>query len=398
MASAANSPSNCSTSKSAAEVHAIRDAMSSPGDCITAPPGPYARPPTKEDIAAFMLRHTAHLPFVLHAEDQRQGRDADAASSAGYHHTDSARWVAPYLYTGADYALVLAACFPSHCIDLSLLNWSTNPLLSQRQGNLRVFCQAARALALPDTPLSALHPELLQSSAACVVWHLKVQHWLYSLSLRFVPASNHDAAALRAMHRHLQSGEPYLKRRRGEHDEDGVCASVLDCPPLQAERLLRCAPALTPIPAFTDAPESALSSSAAAASTEANPKENADASIVLCSHAAGDAAEAARRQKPWLNYSKPWLLPSLRAAEAKKAASEAAAAAKRAQEERERNSRYTAYVAQSRNVHDQYVVSCNAVAEKHERLHIIKALLLQDILEGKQVDFKDYAARLRECH
>ncbi|CBZ29873.1 conserved hypothetical protein [Leishmania mexicana MHOM/GT/2001/U1103] len=371
--------------------------MSSPADSFNAPPSQHARPPTKEEIAAFMLRHTGHLPFVLHAEDLPQGGENDSASSLDNRHTNTARWVAPYLYTGADYALALAACFPSHCIDLSLLNWSTNPLLSQRQGNLRVFCQAARALALPDAPLSALHPELLQSSAACIVGHLKVQHWLYSLSQRFMPASNHDAATLRAVHRHLQSGEPYLKRRRGEHDEDGVCASVRDCPPLPAEHLLRCAPALTPIPSFTDTTESGLLSSAAAVSAEANPKEGAETSIALASHSAGDAAEFAKRQKPWLNYSKPWLLPSLRAAEAKKAASEAAAA-KRAQEERERNSRYTAYVAQAKNVHDQYVVSCTAAAEKRDQLRTIKALLLQDIMEGKPVDFKDYATRLSECH
>ncbi|AYU82047.1 hypothetical protein conserved [Leishmania donovani] len=372
--------------------------MPSPAGSSKAPPSQYARPPTKEEIAAFMLRHTAHLPLVLHAEDRRQGGENDSASSVDNRHTDSARWVAPYLYTGADYALVLAACFPSHCIDLSLLNWSTNPLLSQRQGNLRVFCQAARALALPDAPLSALHPELLQSSASCIVGHLKVQHWLYSLSLRFMPANNHDAATLRSVHRHLQSGEPYLKRRRGEHDEDGVCASVRDCPPLPAEHLLRCAPALTPIPSFTDATALAQLSSAAAVSAEgANLKVGAEKSIALASHSADDAAEFAKKQKPWLNYSKPWLLPSLRAAEAKKAASEAAAA-KRAQEERERNSRYTAYVAQAKNVHDQYVVSCTAAAEKRDQLRAIKTLLLQDIMEGKPVDFKDYAARLRECH
>ncbi|KAG5469347.1 hypothetical protein LSCM1_02562 [Leishmania martiniquensis] len=364
---------------------------------ITAPSSPYARPPTREEIAAFMRWYAGRLPFALHIEDQRQGSETEAASSVGCRHTDSPRWVAPYLYTGADYALVLAACFPSHCIDLSLLNWSTNPLLSQRQGNLRVFCQAARALALPDAPLSALHPELLQSSAACILWHLKVQHWLYSLSLRFVPASNHDAAALRALHRHLQSGEPYLKRRRGEDDDEGVCASVRDYPPLPAEHLLRCAPALTPIPSVTDATESALPFAAAATSPGLNPKEYAQAPIVLASDSAGDAAEAPRNQKPWLNYSKPWLLPSLRAAEAKKAASEAAAA-KRAQEDRERNSRYTAYVAQSRNVHAQYVASCNAVAAKREGLHIIKTLLLQDIVDGKPMDFAGYAARLRECH
>ncbi|KAI5686923.1 hypothetical protein MNV84_06948 [Leishmania braziliensis] len=371
--------------------------MSSSGPSFAMLPSQYARPPTKGEIAAFMLRHTARLPFVCHADGLHHGGKTNTASYVENHQSDSVRWVAPYLYTGADYALVLAACFPSHCVDLSLLNWSTNPLLSQRQGNLRVFCEAARALGLPDAPLSALHPEMLQSSAACIVGHLKVQHWLYSLSLRFMPAPNHDAATLRAVHRHLQSGEPYLKRRRSEHDEDGVCASVRECPPLPAEHLLRCVPALTPIPPFTDAPESAPPSSAAATSTEVNPKEGADMPIALASHSTGDVAEGAKRQRPWLRYSKPWLLPSLHAAETKKAASEAAAA-KRAQEERERDPRYNAYVAQSRNLHEQYLVSCTAVSEKREQLRLIKALLLQDIIEGKPVDFKDYAARLRACH
>ncbi|GET91813.1 hypothetical protein, conserved [Leishmania tarentolae] len=369
--------------------------MPSLGGSCNAPPREHARPPTKEEIAGFMLRHTAHLPLLLQDEDKHQRGGDNSGSCVDNRYDESAWWVAPYLYTGADYALVLDACFPNHCIDLSMLNWSTNPLPSQRHRNLCVFCQAARALALPDAPLSALHPELLQSSAKCIVSHLKVQHWLYSVSLRFKPASDHDAATLRAVHRHLQSGEPYLKRRRDEHDEDGVCASVRDCPPLPAEHLLRCVPALSPIP-YTHAPESALSSSATAVSAEVNLKDGAETSIPLASHSAGDSPEAAKKLKPWLNYSKPWLLPSLRAAEAKKAAS-AAAAAKRAQEERERNSRYTAYVAQAKNVHEQYMVSCTAVAGKWEQLRSIKALLLQDIIEGKPVDFTDYAARLREC-
>ncbi|KAG5495035.1 hypothetical protein JKF63_02088 [Porcisia hertigi] len=373
--------------------------MSSSASPSTVQPSQCARPPTREEIATFMLRNTAHLPLVHQTEAVRQGREAyAAATAAGHQHTNSLRWLPPYLYTGADYALVLSACFPNKCIDLSLLNWSANPLFSQRQGNLHVFCQSARSLALPDAPLSALHPERLQNCAACIVEHLKVQHWLYSLSLRFMPASDHDAAALRVVHRHLQSGEPYLHPRQSEHDEAGVCVSVRDCPPLPADHVLRCAPALTPIPVATDAHHhSPLSSSAAGASAVSQPNGGGAETPTTCSSpSAGDAADSAQRQKPWLNYSKPWLLPSLRAAEAKKAASEAAAA-KRAQEERERNSRYTAFVAESRNVYEQYVLSCAAVSEKREQLRVIKELVHQEVLEGKTLDFKDYAARIRDC-
>lgn len=363
-----------------------------------------AVPPTREAIGAFMQRYTAHLPFALASDHTRLTGEVEVEAATAGAPPASSR-VAPYLYSGADYALVLAACFPSHVVDLALLNWSASPLPAQRLGNLRVFCDAARALGLPDAPLSALHPELLQRNPACVVAHLKVQHWLYSLALRFVPAADYDAAAVRALHRHLQLGEPSLKRRRDggdDVDRGGVCAAVQACPPLPAALLLRCAPALSPTPAFTDASVTALASSTApaAAAAEAGTsqaKDRGDGNASPQAAVSHRGGEAGTRQKPWLNYSKPWLLPSLRAAEAKRAASEAAAA-RRAQEERERNPRFTAYEAQSCSVHDQYLVTSAAATATRDQLRAIKALVLRDVLEGNPVDYKAYATRLRECH
>lgn len=355
------------------------------------------QPPRRHEIAAFMLKYSAHLPQPTYDPM------SDTLLTAP-------RLVAPYLYTGADYALVLAACFPSRCIDLTSLNWSAHPLASQRLGNLRVFCEAARRLALPDAPLSALQPTLLQCSPACVVAHLKVQHWLYSLSLRFTPPPQHDAAALRVVHRHLQLGEPLLKRPRAEAEETSggvACSSLHACAPLSATDLQRCcAAALAPLPPFLSASVDTVGSDGAATAAGTLSKGEKGSDSERGKGASGgpssatnkedaDTAAHAAKQKPWLNYSKPWLLPSLRAAEAKKAASEAAAA-RRAQEERERNPRYTAFAAQSRDVQEQYAVSKTAAAAKRTQLHAVKAFVLQEVMEGRVLDFKELAERLRE--
>lgn len=364
------------------------------------------QPPTRHDIDAFMLQYSAHLPFPV--LDEGEIDDCGAQKLQQRQRRSFPRLLAPYMYTGADYSLVLAACFPTRCIDLAALNWSATPLVSQRQGNLRVFCAAARALALPDAPLSALHAELLQSHPSCVVAHLKVQHWLYSLSLRFAPQSTHDAAALRAVHRHLQLGEPYLKRSRTE----GLlasCPSVHECTPFSAQDLQRCCgPILAPQPPFTAehnasddggaSSATATSSAAVAAASSAgkeNVRGNAAASLGASSSPSNTSEEAMRcgRQKPWLNYSKPWLLPSLKAAEAKKAALEAAAV-RRAQEERERNPRYTAFATQSKDVEQQYALSAAAAAERRDQLRAIKTLLVGKIALGETVDFKEVAERL----
>ncbi|KAL7700122.1 hypothetical protein NQL31_007893 [Lotmaria passim] len=349
-----------------------------------------ATPPTRHEIDVFMLHYCAHLPQCLFENEAQTW-------------STGARLMAPYLYTGADYALVLAACFPTRCVDLTLLNWSSSPLASQRQGNLRVFCAAARALALPDAPLSALHPELLQSNPACVVAHLKVQHWLYSLSLRFAPQTDHDAATLRAVHRHLQLGEPYLKRQRTESGlRQDACPSLQACAPLSAQHLQRCCgPALAPVPAVVEQPDASAPPPRPPPSSsdgKDRDKENdvGNAATDRAAHADGEGEDASRaaKKKPWLSYSKPWLLPSLRAAEAKRAAS-AAAAARREQEERERNPRYTAFAAQSRDVKEQYTVSKIAAAEKRERLLAVKAFIVQEIVEGKTLDFKEVTDRLK---
>ncbi|KPA76727.1 hypothetical protein ABB37_07559 [Leptomonas pyrrhocoris] len=374
------------------------EAVARPSCAATSHVSEGAQPPKRRDIDAFMVKYSAHLPHLVFDDEGRTPTNGLRLPVV------SSRFMAPYLYTGVDYALVLAACFPARCIDLASLNWSSTPLASQRLGNLRVFCEAARALALPDAPLSALQAELLQCSPACVVAHLKVQHWLYSLSLRFVPHGDHDAATLRAVHRHLQLGEPYLKRQRTELGQRyDTCPSVHECAPFSAKDLQRCCgPVLAPVPPFIEVPVASAQPGPSSSNSRRGGKENdiistaaggTDRSSKSDDEEGGGALRMAK-QKPWLNYSKPWLLPSLRAAEAKKAASEAAAA-KQEQEERERNPRYNAFVAQSTDVNQQYMLSRAAAAEKRDQLRVVKAFIVEEITEGKPLDFKELVDRLR---
>nr|CCC94186.1 conserved hypothetical protein [Trypanosoma congolense IL3000] len=117
---------------------------------------------------------------------------------------------APFEFTGCDYSLVLYALMPSKCIDLSRLCWSTEPLPSQLETNLMVFCEGALGLKLNESPISSLTPQNLRVSPSCIVHHIKVQHWLYTLSQRFPPDNDYDAAAVRMMCRNTQLGMPYL--------------------------------------------------------------------------------------------------------------------------------------------------------------------------------------------
>ncbi|ORC90530.1 uncharacterized protein TM35_000083280 [Trypanosoma theileri] len=143
-------------------------------------------PPVYDDICRFIAEYAGRLP-----------RDVFTGT-------------APYEYTGCDYALILYAILPSRCIDLSRLCWSTTPLPSQLEANLVVFCEGARRLELCDAPSSSLHPQHLRSTPACIVHHIKVQHWLYVLSQRFRPEGSFDPVTLRMELRHIQLGEPRL--------------------------------------------------------------------------------------------------------------------------------------------------------------------------------------------
>ncbi|RNF21243.1 uncharacterized protein Tco025E_03559 [Trypanosoma conorhini] len=143
-------------------------------------------PPVYEDICCFVAEYSGRLPRNVFTG------------------------TAPYEYTGCDYALILYAIMPSKCIDLSSLCWSTTPLPAQLEANLAVFCEGSRGLQLCDAPLSSLQQHCLQCSPACIVHHIKVQHWLFVLSQRFPPEESFDAVTLRMQLRHAQLGEPRL--------------------------------------------------------------------------------------------------------------------------------------------------------------------------------------------
>ncbi|KAH9578404.1 hypothetical protein LSM04_006723 [Trypanosoma melophagium] len=146
----------------------------------------FEAPPAYDDICRFIAEYAGRLPQNVFTG------------------------TAPYEYTGCDYALILYALLPSRCIDLSRLCWSTTPLPSQLEANLVVFCEGARGLELCDAPSSSLHPQLLRPTPACILHHIKVQHWLYVLSQRFRPEGSFDPVTVRMELRHIQLGEPRL--------------------------------------------------------------------------------------------------------------------------------------------------------------------------------------------
>ncbi|EAN78521.1 hypothetical protein, conserved [Trypanosoma brucei brucei TREU927] len=159
-------------------------------DTSRSPEVDFGPPPKYDDIFQFIAEHAGRLP-----------RNAYTGTS-------------PYEYTGCDYALVLYAIMPSKCIDLSRLCWSTAPLSSQLEGNLVAFCEGALGLQLSDAPVSSLTPHSLRTSPSCIMHHMKVQHWLYNLSLRFPPDEGFDAATIRMKYRHAQLGEPHLTAKQ----------------------------------------------------------------------------------------------------------------------------------------------------------------------------------------
>lgn len=349
------------------------DPLADERDRASAGPSSMA-PPSYEAIVAFMRQHTARLPS---------------------HVVDCG--VAPYEYTGCDYALVLYACFPAKCVDLTQLCWSLQPIEAQLVGNLQVFCQAARHLQLVDAPVHALEPARLQPRAACTVHHLHVQHWLFSLALRFPPSQSFDATAIRAANRWLQVGEPYLQRCRSSssgatateaiiNDPGKVCGAVKATPCVSMNTLLTdWAPVMSPTPAYTPVPE-----------VPAEDNKPGSSSMEEC-HGASKSVTAAlcERPKPWLNYSKPWRLPTLQSTQARKAVADAEA--KRRELEMRRDPAQTAFASTAANLQEQYMQSEAAVAKVRDQLAAVRQAVMAQLLAGyATVDFQETADKLRK--
>lgn len=345
-------------------------------------------PPTYEAIASFMAQCTAKLPSLF------------ASWSAAEELALAGRRILPYEYNGCDYALVLAACFPAKREELSSLNWSEQPLAAQLRGNLGVFCDAAQGLGLPDAPVCSLHPSALQPEASCVVHHLKVQHWLYSLSRRFPPdTTRFDPVTIRALQSWRQLGTPFLslKRTREEtvvavNHPERCCEAVWQTPCLSVERLRRLGYALAPTPAYTEA---AAEDSGSHDDTRGAPEDGEKENAPITAPALATAADNATA-KPWLRYSKPWRLPAVEAANARRAKAEAAAARRR-EALLQGNPVLNAFTTNSSNLKEQLEASQRAADELRRGIEEVQRAVLEEVLAGRgSVDYPAVAAKLRK--
>eukprot|EP00796_Vickermania_ingenoplastis_P004483 gene4483-3276_t len=234
--------------------------------------------PTFEEISFFMAKHAGKL-----AQHPLCG-------------------VAPYEYSGRDYAMVLYGCSPSS-IDMSQLSWTATPLAAQRTANLNLFCQSALQLRGADTPISSLHASLLQPSAANLRHHIKVQHWLFLFSRRHPPSSDFDPSLVRLQHRQQQLGEPFAFQR-DDPPHVPQCTSLRSLKAFEPLVLSLCAPYTTALQVFSRTFKRATTSPL---------RENMENP---------STESSTEKTKPWLSYSKPWRNPSVLAEKTKKAKEE----------------------------------------------------------------------------
>ncbi|CCW63088.1 unnamed protein product [Phytomonas sp. EM1] len=387
------------------------------GNCGVSPSSAPTEYPTLECISAFMMRLSAKL---------------SAAHCIEIDH-DHPRLIASYDYTGCDYAMVLHALLPNKCVDLSRLCWSPQPLATQLMQNLEELCEAVKRLDTLDMPLSSIEPQRLLPTAACILHHLKLQQWLYTLSKRFLPDPAFDAASVRAVLRLQQLGEPYLRRRKFpkhtervsaactqvgedaqiglslretsikplsdvldfsnfENDPEVRCRSVEQTPCINATILRGClAPYLASTPPYT--PEAI-----ADAQMECNGKAVGDCNDPSCSTPSNSMNASNShmntttvKPKAWLNYSKPWRLPAGMGAKEKRAK----AAAARRQEALLRNPVATAFAHGSSNLREQYEASERGVKMLRDNLVAVRREVMEEILSGKKTfSFERYAEML----
>ncbi|CCW66178.1 unnamed protein product [Phytomonas sp. Hart1] len=373
--------------------------------------------PSLECISAFMVRLTGKLPAIHCIETDH----------------DHPRLVVSYDYTGCDYAMVLYALFPNNCINLSRLCWSSEPLATQLMQNLEELCRAVKRLEAFEVPLLSLEPQRLLPTPACILHHLKLQHWLYTISRRFPPDPTFDAASIRAVLRWQQLGEPFLccrcslkhteqatevctqvngdeqgeppqqvsnidplldilDFRNFENDPEVYCRSVECTPCIDAAVLNEClAPYFAPTPPYT-------STGGTDVQGECNDKAVGDCSAPSSSTLSGNVSAgmmhidtATAKPKAWLNYSKPWRLPSGIGDKEKRAN----AAAARRQETLSRDPVATAFAHGSSNLFEQFESSQRAAKLLRDNLDAIRCEVMEEILNGgKTYSFDKYAEML----
>lgn len=248
-------------------------------------------PPSYESICFFMRKYTAKLAC------------------------NPLCGVPPYDYSGRDYAMVLGACIPS-AVALSQLSWSSSPLSSQLRANLQLFCEWASCLGYEDVPVTSLKPDLLQPSPSCLWDHMKVQHWLYRLAQRHPPNAEYDPCGVRWWYCQQQLGEPFSQERAD--DPVVLCPCLSEQPPFDVQTLSVVADYQKALKRFT--PVSPLPSSSFQPLTLSERAENENEDPSGKAHNNNKVPE---KTKPWLSYSKPWNLPAINAAKAKKAKEEA---------------------------------------------------------------------------
>lgn len=243
-------------------------------------------PPSYESICYFMRKYTAKLA---------------ANPLCG---------VAPYEYSGKEYAMVLGACVP-YSVNLSQLSWSSSPLASQLRANLQLFCDWALRLGFEDAPLTSLQPDLLQPSPSCLWDHMKVQHWLYRLAQRHPPRSDYDACGIRWWYCQQQLGEPFVQ----EHVDGPVplCPCLVERPPFNLQTIAAVGDYQKALKTVLRVTPSASPCSILPEKEEKEENDNAPSRV----------DSVPDKSKPWLSYSKPWNLPAINAAKAKKAKEEA---------------------------------------------------------------------------
>lgn len=315
-------------------------------------------PPPFDDICAFMAKYAGKYP------------------------PHPLCGIPPYQYSGRDYAIALYACMPS-IIDLSLLSWTSSPLAAQRTMNLNVFCRSAARLEGSGAPIASLHPSLLQPTTKHLWHHLIVQHWLYELSRRHPPSHEFNASATRLYYRQQQLGEPFPTTSRNAFTS---CTTLETLKPLDESILAVASPYLHALsPLWRDArPPASDASTAVQEGASNNSREQ------------NKKTDEKDKTKPWLSYSKPWNLPAINAAKAKKARMEAVTkrrldAARQAGAKR-RESLWTS----SESLGHQFRQSAQCGEEKRRALVEIRRRVTNAIMRGEGMDFSGLACDLEK--
>lgn len=305
---------------------------------------------------------------------------------------------------------------------------------------MAVFCQAALALRLPETPVHALCPTRLRPLPQCVASHIYVQHWLYELAhgIVTVPQGSEDAVRLCTVHRFVQTGEPFLTRLRdassdgtaahtpmeediharrrtrvqGEERQAEVTDAAVGCvtcyvndptcccgalhrtASLSASVVALCAAYVTPRPAFTPAAAAAVVSDAGTLVPTTRSQTGGSGGTALASTS---AAASTRPTKPWQNYERPWRVG---AAEKTSSTTAGLSKCKTAKTEVRRmgmdtQARECVFASAVRDLHTQFALSHRLVQVMRGKLAAVRSAIGAQLCAGQSIDFDRCLEQLR---